>query len=234
MEKKTYILVGIIVFLFVAIGFFTIRNQYASTRASGQNVRDKAQEIVQDTPMTQEDVLALTDRDVVIGDPAADIVIYEYLSYTCMHCADFAEKVFPKLQEEYIDKGLVQFVIRDFPLDEPGLRAAQLTRCIAKDKFASLNKVLLKNRASWAYVKDFPEKLENIAKLAGMSGEDYHKCMANKEVEDYVLTGRINAAKMFQVSSTPTIIINGRKNEKPNDFATLKGIIDELLNQTGE
>ena len=121
--------------------------------------------------------------------------------------------------------------MRDFPLDEPGLRAAQLTRCVSKDKYEALHKVLLKNRMSWAYVKDFPEKLENIAKLSGMSGEAFHNCMENKEIEDYVLTGRLNVSEVFQVSATPTVIINGVKNQKPNDFANIKIVIEELLNK---
>lgn len=48
---------------------------------------------------------ALLETDHVLGDRNAPIVIIEYASMTCPHCAHFHETVFPGLKENYFDTG---------------------------------------------------------------------------------------------------------------------------------
>lgn len=229
--KRTYVILGVIVVFILIVGALKVRDKNIEIKESMQKVSAKTQDVAnkQLKIRTKEEVLTISDYDVVIGSPEAKITIFEYLSYSCSHCADFARKTYPILKQEYIDTGLVNFVMRDFPLDEPSLRAAQLTRCVAKDKYEALHKALLENRASWAFAKNFPEKLENIAKLSGLTGEGYHKCMENKDIEAYILTGRIEASKNLGVMSTPTLIIAGQKHQGDTSFESVKQTIDELL-----
>ena len=46
---------------------------------------------------------------------------------TCHHCSKFHNEVLPKIEEEFVKKGLVKFVFRDFPLDPLALEAAKNT-----------------------------------------------------------------------------------------------------------
>ena len=41
----------------------------------------------------------------------------------------------PELKKKWIDTGKVKLVLRDFPLDEPALRAAMIARCAPPDRF---------------------------------------------------------------------------------------------------
>ena len=70
--------------------------------------------------------LALTKDDRILGNPDAPITIVEYASLTCPHCAHFANDVLPELKKKWIDAGKVKLVLRDYPLDEPALRAAMI------------------------------------------------------------------------------------------------------------
>src|SRR4051812_35808270 len=59
--------------------------------------------------------------DMVMGAATAPVTLIEYASLTCPHCAAFNSGTFPQLKANYIDKGLVKYVYRDFPLDRMAL-----------------------------------------------------------------------------------------------------------------
>jgi protein-disulfide isomerase len=80
-------------------------------------------------------VLALGKDDRILGNPDAPITIIEYASLTCPHCAHFANEVLPELKKKWIDTGKAKLVLRDYPLDEPALRAAMIARCAPPDRY---------------------------------------------------------------------------------------------------
>jgi hypothetical protein len=61
-----------------------------------------------------------------LGDPSAKVVITEYFSLTCTHCAAFAKETMPKIEKDLIQPGKVRFVFHDFPLDQVALTAAMV------------------------------------------------------------------------------------------------------------
>jgi len=69
--------------------------------------------------------------DMALGASTASVIMVEYASMTCPHCAHFNDDVFPKIKLEYIDTGKVRYVFREFPLDIKAAAASMLARCIA-------------------------------------------------------------------------------------------------------
>lgn len=51
-----------------------------------------------------------------LGSSDAKIGIVEFSDYQCPYCGDFHEQIFPKLKQEYVDGGIVQFIHKDLPL----------------------------------------------------------------------------------------------------------------------
>ena len=227
-QQVKYSIIGsIIIALILAVSYFVSRTKKIVTENKTENTQ-----IVEEKKSSmqnyREEVLKIHESDVIIGNVDAPVTIFEYASYSCSHCANFTQRVYPSLKKEYIDTGKVRFILRDFPLDEPSLRAAQLTRCVPKEGYESLSKTLFQQRQNWAYGKDFPEKLENIAKIIGMSGADFHACMENKEVEDIVLNYRYNVSKAYNLTSTPSFIINGKKYTGNSSFSAISEYLDKL------
>src|SRR5205085_5946640 len=68
-------------------------------------------------------------NDYVLGENRAPLVIIEYASLTCPHCAHFHEATLPQLRQKWIDPGKAQLIFRDFPLDKAALIAAMMARC---------------------------------------------------------------------------------------------------------
>ena len=158
-------------------------------------------------------LLAPTPQDRILGQPDAPITIVEYASLTCPHCAHFDTAVLPKLKEKWIDSGKAKLILRDFPLDEPAMRAAMVARCAPPERFYPLVDALFSGQEKWATAKDYRAALERLAKLGGVGDKEFKACIADKKLEDQVAGSRLSAAKDLGVDSTPTFFINGTKFE---------------------
>ena len=156
-------------------------------------------------------VLQITQDDRVLGDPAAPITIIEYASLTCPHCARFANDVLPELKREWIDTGKAKLVLRDFPLDEPALRAAMIARCAPPGRFYAFAETFFASQEKWALTKDYREALARLAKLGGMGKDEFEACLNNTTLENRIVEQRLVAAQQLDVTSTPTFFINGSK-----------------------
>jgi protein-disulfide isomerase len=165
------------------------------------------------TAATAQSAIALTDQDRILGKADAPITIVEYASLSCPHCAHFANDVLPKLQQKWIDTGKAKLIMRDFPLDEPALRAEMLARCAPADRFYPLVENFFSTQDKWVVAKDWRTALERIALLGGISKKEFDACLSNKGVEDRVTQSRLIASQVLGVDATPTFFINGKKYE---------------------
>jgi protein-disulfide isomerase len=155
--------------------------------------------------------LAVQPGDRVLGKADAPITIIEYASLTCPHCAHFDVDVLPKLKEKWIDTGKAKLVLRDFPLDEPALRAAMVARCAPPERFYPLVDTFFAQQEQWAMTRDYRAALEKLAKLGGISNKEFAACISDKKLEDQVAQSRLTAAQQLGVDATPTFFINGKK-----------------------
>ena len=168
-------------------------------------------------------------QDVSIGSQDAPNVIVEYASMTCPHCAQFDKVIFPELKTKYIDTGKVRLIFREFPLDGLAARASMLARCAGPDRYFPMIDVMFQTQPTW--VVEGPEALDHLLQLArqaGFSKEKFDACLADKELFKKIVDERQWAADKFQVDSTPTFFVNGKRmsgEHQLKDFeAMLTGI----------
>ena len=83
-------------------------------------------------------------KPIIEGNINAKVKIVVYESLTCSHCANFHKNVFPKLKDEFLDKGLVSIEFRNFPLDIAALNASKLAHCKYDGKANVLHFLYLK------------------------------------------------------------------------------------------
>jgi len=156
-------------------------------------------------------VLALSKDDRILGNPDAPITIVEYASLTCPHCAHFTNDVLPELKKKWIDTGKAKLVLRDYPLDEPALRAAMIARCAPPDRYYAFVDTFFGAQEKWVTARDYRDALARLVKLGGMSREEFDNCLKNTTLENKIVEGRLIASKELDVNSTPTFFINGTK-----------------------
>jgi protein-disulfide isomerase len=162
-------------------------------------------------PVDKAKLLAVGSEDRILGKPDAPVTIIEYASLTCPHCRHFETDVLPRLKEKWIDTGKVKLVLRDFPLDEPALRAAMVARCAPPDRFYGFVDTFFKSQEEWAVARDPKAALQRLAQLGGMSKKDFDACLANPESENKIVESRLIASQQLDVDATPTFFLNGTK-----------------------
>lgn len=174
-------------------------------------------------------------EDMVMGLGTAPVTIIEYASLTCPHCAHFNEATFPELKSQYIDRGLVKYIFRDFPLDRMALTAAEIAHCAGPERYFAFVDVLFRQQQNWTNGKDADAIIANLKKLArlgGMSDTAVDACLADKSVQDAVLAQSLTGEKEFKVSSTPTLIVNGKAYPGALSFEELQALLKPLVSKS--
>ncbi len=167
--------------------------------------------------------------DRILGPADAPITIIEYSSLTCPHCATFHAEAWPEIKETWIAEGTARLVFRHFPLDAMALRAAAVADCIEGERFFGFLDLLFKSQKRWAKSNPPLKVLGQMARLAGMSQEKFDACVNDEAQMDRILERRQDGMRTYDVKSTPTLIINGRKVEGTRDFDYYEKIFKEIV-----
>ena len=169
-------------------------------------------------------------KRITVGNKDAKITIIAFESLTCSHCANFHKNVYPELKKEYLDTGLAKIEFRHFPLDIAAFNASKVAQC-NNDGNSDILESLYANQQKWvkgSSVEEANKNLQIFLKNEGFS-IDFESCVNNKNIEDFVLNDRIEGAKNFKISSTPTIIINNKKFEKKLNYKNLKKALEKMI-----
>jgi protein-disulfide isomerase len=164
-----------------------------------------------------------------LGSPDAKVTVVEYSSLTCPHCADLHREILPQIKTEYIDKGLVRWVLRDFPLDGRAMAAAMVARCVPPDRYFGFTDMLFRDQQTWARSNDPLTDIKVRAQLAGLSSADVDACLADKQLLQGIQQRAQEAQQRDGISSTPSFRIDGRTVSGVRSVADLKAPIDEAL-----
>jgi protein-disulfide isomerase len=164
--------------------------------------------------------------EMSMGKEDAKVVVVEYASASCPHCAAFNNEEFPKFKTDFIDSGKVKYIFREFPHNDPAMGAFMIARCAPKEKYFPLVDVLFKTQKDWV-----PNPLEGLKKIALQSGfteETFMACLNNKEVAKNIFEVR-QKGDTFGVEGIPTFFINGEHFKGEYTVEGLKAVIDPLL-----
>ena len=169
-------------------------------------------------------------ENITEGNKNAKIEIIVYESLTCPHCAEFHTEIYPHLKKDFINKGLVKIEFKNFPLDLAALNASKIAHCKNDGKSDVLHFLFL-NQDIWTKGQTIEEINLNLKKVInkGNFKLDIQKCISNKKIEDHILEDRIESVKKFEINSTPTLIINNKKFNKPLTYKNLKKAIEKLI-----
>lgn len=168
-------------------------------------------------------------EEKVVGDPNAKVTVIEYASLGCPHCANFHFDVYPKIKKEYIDTGKVKFIFRDFPLGTPSVAAAVIARCAGSKRYFAMIDIFFKAQHQWSHAPNPLEALKKTARFGGMSSADVDACIANQALLNSIQE-RAQAAQLdYEINSTPSFVIEGRKIAGGLPYADFKKVLDEAL-----
>lgn len=207
----------------VVMGMFaTSTALFTGRTASSQETSDTARKLL-------EAVSPLGDR--AIGNDDAPVVMIEYASATCPHCAEFHEKLLPQIKTEYIDTGKVRFIFREFPLDQLALGAFMLARCVPEDKYFATLDLMFRRQRTWAQAKNPADELFKITQMAGMDQAGFEACVKRQDLAKAIVETSKKAAKDFAIKGTPAIFVNGQFVDAHEDMPAVKAALDKAINR---
>lgn len=153
--------------------------------------------------------------DMTLGNPKAKVVVVEYASLSCPHCARFHNDVFPAFRKKYVDSGKVLFVYREFITGpaEIAVPATVLARCSGK---ANYFKVIAR---VFAVQKEFYDDgtvdgvvriLRREALTFGIDEAKFNACMSDQAAFDALQARITRAVDEDKIEGTPTFVVNGK------------------------
>jgi protein-disulfide isomerase len=179
---------------------------------------------------------AVSPDDMVLGAENAPVTVIEYASSTCAHCATLHERVWDQLKANYIDTGRVRFVFREYPTNPAPVAVAgfQLARCgsaTPEQYFVRVGELFRQQRAIFASgnIEGVRRKFIEIGAAAGLSEEQVLTCISDQAGAERVRRIVEAGEREFQISGTPTIIINGQKVPTPQSYEQFAALLDAAL-----
>lgn len=194
------------------------------------------------------DVVTKTaDGGYLMGNPDAPLKIIEYGARTCPHCAAFDAEGFPKLKSGYIASGKVSYEFRDFPVhNELDIAPILLGECVEPAQFFPMLDQMMSNQNT--LLADIDKKITaqdnaslqgktpnqvatflgerlgylDFVKQRGIAEDKARACLGDKTALDTLAKHLQVANDKYQVSYTPTFILNDKKLDGVDDWAKLE------------
>lgn len=184
--------------------------------------------VAQDNTAPASQVVKPFMGDITFGSKDAKVEIIEYASLTCGACGHFAKHIFPRIEEDYIKTGKIRFIIRHLLRDRVDLAASVIARCGTEEQAKSSIKKFLDRQDKWLKSKNLMLSMHAIALTEGVSKSDVDSCLQNRELQQTLINMTQKGHQIFEVKSTPTLILNGEKIAFKN-YADLQKLIDEAV-----
>lgn len=217
--------------LFIGWFGYTLIQYYRAIRSGASNplldqrLEASVSSALANQHVTPEDLLRLQPTSApAMGNPAAKLVIVEFVDFGCPYCYES----FPAVREiiqRYQDR--VYFMARDFPVDElhPRATAAALAaRCAQEQGFYwPYHDKLFSNQ-------DHQEDLDlqRYAQEVGMSVPSFDQCYKEKRYQDRIQSEVADGLRAG-VEGTPTFFFNGIRIQGALDANTLEFLIKKFL-----
>lgn len=154
-----------------------------------------------------EAVHLIDKNDIVIGDENSPVTMIVYSKYNCSACEDFYTSTYPKLIEDYIEKGILKVIVRYLthesnPVFFYSVQCARYAH--QNDVFDQYNEAI----HEFEYTELDIDKIKNLTLNLIPSSPDLEQYTENQEVAGQISTQALNARKAG-ITRTPTFIING-------------------------
>ena len=153
-----------------------------------------------------------------IGRADAPVVVREFFSLTCSHCATFHRDTMPQVKKELVETGRVRVIFHDFPLDQISLTAHVVARHLPPSSYEPFVAALLASQDRWAFARgvNTTEELAKMAALAGLSRAGFDAAVADETTRAAILKARDDSARTFGIDATPSFVFSGPalKNQK--------------------
>lgn len=170
-------------------------------------------------PGSERALVAVSEADVWLGNPAGDVTVIEFFDYQCGYC----RRVGPTVAALVAADPGVRVVLKEFPiLGDASVAAARASLAANRQgKGAAFHHTLLGGRGATTRAR-----IEDAARQAGV---DLDRLMADagNPAMDQHLVANVEAALALGINSTPTFVVGDRIIRGAVPLAELQAAIAE-------
>lgn len=166
------------------------------------------------------------------GSAEAPLTIYEVSDFQCPYCRDFAVRILPDIDREYIQTGKAQLVFVNLPLVQVHANAAaahEFAMCAAQqDRFWPIHDLLYRTQPSWASAAEPRGFLMTLADSAQLNGDSLTTCVETGAVR-WLVEQEAVALAQRGVRSTPSFIVEGLLLSGAQPMDVWRPLLDSLF-----
>jgi len=157
------------------------------------------------------------------------VILVEYGDYQCPACAYFSQ-VLDQIKTDYGDQLVAVF--RNFPLTSihpQSMAAHRAAEAAAKQgKYWEMHDILYARQDQWSGITNVAPIFEGYASELGLDLDQFATDRDSTEVFDRISLDR-DSADIYNISATPTLVVNGTKLDQTPSYDDLKTLIDNEL-----
>lgn len=196
-----------------------------------------------------ETVAETPEHGYRMGNPNAPVKLIEFASFTCPHCRDFNAEASEEIRK-MVNTGKVSFEARRFIRDALDMTMAMLAGCGGKDTYFAMNDQLFANQnAAFEKAQAMTEQQNKIigaappqqrfillaeatglidfVKQRGISDAQARQCLTNAKQAEVLAKGVDEAVAKYNITGTPTFVLNGTVVENTASWPPLKAKLAE-------
>jgi protein-disulfide isomerase len=186
----------------------------------------------------------ISEKDHILGNPQAKIMLVEYSDLECPFCKSFHKSLL-KIVSDYGRDGSVAWVYRHFPLDSLHPKArkeAEASECVAE---------LGGNESFWSFVDKIyeitpsnndldPTQLSATAVSIGLDKKAFDDCLVSGKYKNLVEAGYQSGLRAGITGTPSTFLVSSGNDTIPIEgaqpYSSIKSMISTILSvtQTGK
>jgi len=194
---------------------------------------------------------AATPKGHRVGDPAAPVQLIEFVSYSCPHCAHYAQVSEGTLRLGYVGTGKVAVEVRHVIRNQLDLAAALVTECGPEERFFDRHRTMMLAQPGWMARAQATTPAQRARWNSGTIGQqmqaiagdlDFYQLMEPQGLGDAqldrclndglraraILDGSAANSAEFAVPGTPSFVINGTLQQGVYSWEALQPLLGSL------
>lgn len=166
--------------------------------------------------------------DISLGRADAPVTIVQYASLTCPHCRAFHDRTFPELKRQFIDKGKVRYILREFPIGKQSGQATVALRCAKPEKYFDLYGKFMMQQAAWVSQEVRLDPIFAVAKQVGMTRAEFDACYQNQAMIEGLKWVK-ERGRTLGIIGTPNFFIDGQLIKKELTLDEIRALVEARL-----
>ena len=237
-KKLIYGLIGSAIIISFISGY-QVGNFDSSIPTIQASLNSQIQNSQAPSPTNNGLVQVSLDDDPLLGDKNAPITIVEFGDFQCPFCKRFHQQTLPDIKSNYIDKGIVNIVWKDFPIQSihQNAVASSIAGECADDQglFWELHDRIFDEQQNWEglptsiAINDFKRYASEI----GINENEFNKCLDSEKYRQEVLDD-FSYGSRIGISGTPAFFVGNQQvgfvqitGAQP--YSVFENIIEALL-----